>query len=90
MVEINLSSIIVQAKMVSTWTADLNFSYNREEITALPGGKIIGNGWFIGQPLTVIYDVKKIGVWQTEDSVKGNSGRPNQSGSIPWPDNGPG
>jgi hypothetical protein len=31
----------------------------------------IVNGWFVGQPLTVIYDVKKIGIWQTDDSVKG-------------------
>jgi len=70
--EINLSSINVQAKNGLTWTTDLNFSFNREEITALPGGKDnIGNGWFIGQPLTVIYDVKKLGIWQTEDSVKG-------------------
>jgi TonB-dependent starch-binding outer membrane protein SusC len=31
----------------------------------------IANGWFVGQPLTVIYDLRKIGIWQTEDSIKG-------------------
>ncbi len=71
--EINLSSVNVQSRSGVTWTTDLNFSFNREEITALPGGEQfdIGNGWFVGQPLTVIYDVKKIGIWQTEDSAKG-------------------
>jgi TonB-linked SusC/RagA family outer membrane protein len=70
--EINLSSINVQTHSGVTWTTDLSFSFNREKITSLPGGKSdIGNGWFIGQPLTVIYDVKKMGIWQTEDSVKG-------------------
>ena len=29
----------------------------------------IGNGWFVGQPFTVIYDVKKIGIWQTKDAT---------------------
>ncbi len=72
--EINLSSINIQSKSGFIWTTDVSFSFNREEITYLtaPGQTAdIGNGWFVGQPLTVIYDVKKIGIWQTEDSVKG-------------------
>lgn len=72
--EINLSSINVQAKNGLVWTTDFNFFFNREEITFLTneGDKQnIGNGWFVGQPLSVIYDVKKIGIWQTADSVKG-------------------
>jgi hypothetical protein len=31
----------------------------------------INDGWFVGQPLTVIYDVKKLGIWQTADSLDG-------------------
>jgi TonB-linked SusC/RagA family outer membrane protein len=70
--EINLSSINIQSRSGVTWTTDLAFSFNREKITSLPGNvNDIGNGWFIGQPLTVIYDVKKIGIWQTSDSAKG-------------------
>lgn len=72
--EINLTSINIQSRSGVTWSTDLNFSFNREEITFLtaPGQQNdIGNGWFVGQPLTVIYDVKKIGIWQTADSAKG-------------------
>ncbi len=72
--ELNLSSINVQSKSGLTWTTDLNFYFNREKIIFLtsPTDKAnIGNGWFVGQPLTVIYDVKKLGIWQTDDSIKG-------------------
>jgi TonB-linked SusC/RagA family outer membrane protein len=72
--EISLSSINIQTRGGLTWSTDVNFYFNREEIVQLttPNEKSnIGNGWFVGQPLTVIYDVKKIGIWQLEDSVKG-------------------
>lgn len=73
-IEISLSSLNVQAKSGFTWSTDINFFFNREKITQLttPTEKEIkGNGWFVGQPLTVIYDVKKIGIWQLDDSTKG-------------------
>ncbi len=73
-IELTLSSINVQSKSGFTWSTDLVFFYNREKITQLttPTEKEIkGNGWFVGQPLTVIYDVKKIGIWQLADSAKG-------------------
>ena len=53
-----------------TWTTDFNFFFNREEIVELttPNQKEdIGNGWFVGQPISVIYDYEKIGIWQTGD-----------------------
>ncbi|MES2005806.1 MAG: TonB-dependent receptor [Bacteroidota bacterium] len=73
-IEISLSSLNIQAKSGFTWSTDLNFFFNREKITQLttPDEKEIkGNGWFVGQPLTVIYDVKKLGIWQLDDSTKG-------------------
>lgn len=73
-VEINLNSVNIQNSNGFTWSTDLNFYFNREKIVELttPSEKFnIGNGWFVGQPLTVIYDVKKLGIWQTEDSAKG-------------------
>ena len=72
--EITLSSVNIQNKNGLTWNTDVNFFFNREEIVQLttPDEKSnIGNGWFVGQPLTVIYDVKNIGIWQTSDSAKG-------------------
>ncbi len=61
-VELNLSSINVQTKSGFTWSTDLNFYFNREKIVQLTTPAELsnkGNGWFVGQPLTVIYDVQK-------------------------------
>jgi len=50
------------------WNTDFNYFFNREEIVELPGQKDdIGNGWFVGHPITVIYDYQKVGIWQTGD-----------------------
>jgi TonB-linked SusC/RagA family outer membrane protein len=74
-VEINLSTVNIKAVSPGgfTWTTDFNFYVNREKITQLTPGETqdINDGWFVGQPLTVIYDVKKIGIWQTADSLDG-------------------
>ncbi|MEJ7769869.1 MAG: SusC/RagA family TonB-linked outer membrane protein, partial [Chitinophagaceae bacterium] len=70
--EVTLSTINIEnrdAKNGFTWSTDLNFAHNKEEIVDLYGGKRsdIGNLWFIGQPIRVIYDYEKIGIWQTGD-----------------------
>jgi TonB-linked SusC/RagA family outer membrane protein len=74
-VEINLSTVDIRSASPGgfTWTTDFNFYLNREKITQLVPGETqdINDGWFVGQPLTVIYDVKKIGIWQTADSLDG-------------------
>ncbi|CCH00363.1 TonB-dependent receptor plug [Fibrella aestuarina BUZ 2] len=54
------------------WSADVIYFFNREKITQLttPEEKSnIGAGWFVGQPLSVIYDYNKIGIWQTSDQA---------------------
>jgi TonB-dependent starch-binding outer membrane protein SusC len=71
--ELNLSSINIQTKSGFTWSTDLNYYFNREEIVQLttPDQKIdVANGWFVGQPMTVVYDLKKIGIWQTKDAAQ--------------------
>lgn len=55
------------------WTTDLNFSTYKNKILELYGdGKDdIGNRWFIGKPLHVVYDYQKLGIWQEgEDASK--------------------
>lgn len=72
--EAALSTINIRTNSGFTWETDLNFFFNREEITELttPAEKQnIGNGWFVGQPLNVIYDYKKIGIWQQADKESG-------------------
>jgi TonB-linked SusC/RagA family outer membrane protein len=65
--EINISSINIQSTSGFTWTSSFNISFDRNKITSLPNGDLqdIPDGWFVGSPSTVIYDYKKIGIWQT-------------------------
>lgn len=53
------------------WESSLNFSTYRNEILDLYGDKKddVGNRWFIGEPLRVIYGYEKIGIWQTGEEV---------------------
>jgi len=74
--EISLTTVNVKTASGFTWSTDWNFYFNREKIIELqtPTQQFDkGNGWFVGQPLSVIYDYKKIGIWQLEDSIKGTT-----------------
>jgi len=74
--EISVSSLNIRTHSGFTWRTDVNVSVNRNEVVALQNPTLladIGNGWFVGQPLSVIYDVKKIGIWQTADSTQAAS-----------------
>lgn len=63
--EISLNAQLVDKEDFS-WSTNVNIFGNNEKIVDLYGDKEddIGNQWFIGQPLTVWYDYKKLGVWQ--------------------------
>ncbi|MBV9987623.1 MAG: TonB-dependent receptor [Chitinophagaceae bacterium] len=70
--EFTLSSVNMRSKSGLSWTTDFNAFFNRERIDELQGGltQDLGNGWFVGQPITVIYDYKKLGIWQTDEAAK--------------------
>lgn len=70
--EITLSSINLQNVGGFTWATDFNTSFVRERVVALPNGaqSIIGVGEFVGQPLSTIYDLKKIGIWQSSETTQ--------------------
>lgn len=55
------------------WSSTLVFSRNKNKITEVYGnGKDdLGNRWFIGQPLGVIYDYTKVGIWQEDEIASG-------------------
>ena len=68
--ELTLNTVNVKSASGFVWTTDLNYFFNREEIVELvnPGQTSdVGNGWFVGEPITVIYDYNKLGIWQTGD-----------------------
>lgn len=71
--EFTLSSVNVKTKSGFSWNTDFNLFFSREKIVQLtdPAVKIDrDNGWFVGQPITIIYDYKKIGIWQTSEAAQ--------------------
>ncbi len=52
-----------------TWSSNIVFSWNKNEIVDLYGDKQsdTGNRWFIGHPIGVIYDYVKVGIWQKSE-----------------------
>lgn len=56
-----------------TWSSGLVFSWNKNEIKDLYGDKQsdIGNKWFIGEPIGVIYDYVMEGIWQEDEIAAG-------------------
>jgi len=67
-IELNLKSINVQHGNFS-WKTNAVFSLNRNRIKDIFGdGKDdLANRWFIGQPIRVIYDFERLGIWQEEE-----------------------
>lgn len=55
------------------WETALNFSANQNKIVNLYGDRKddIGNRWFIGHPVNVVYDYKLTGVWQEGENNSG-------------------
>lgn len=52
------------------WSSDIVFTKNTEKIVSLYNGAKddVGNKWFIGQPLSAIFDYRKLGIWQTNEA----------------------
>ncbi|WP_460578180.1 SusC/RagA family TonB-linked outer membrane protein [Hymenobacter coalescens] len=75
--EISLTTVNVRTASGFEWSTDWNFTVNREKVLDLGLGNDengnpksdIGNQRFIGQPLYVIYDYKKSGIWQTNEAA---------------------
>ncbi|WPR73835.1 TonB-dependent receptor [Algoriphagus sp. NG3] len=67
--ELSVNSVNIQ-KSNFQWSSTINFSTNKNEIVNLANGPIddINNRWFIGQPISVFYDFRKIGIWQESDA----------------------
>lgn len=68
------------------WSTDVTYFFNREKITQLTTPTELdnkGNGWFVGEPLSVIYDYKMLGIWQTSDAADGSLGKQTSPVQLP-------
>lgn len=70
-VEISISTVNFNRKNTK-WVSSFSFTHNKERIVSLvtEGIDDIGNGWFIGKPISVFYDYEKLGIWQTSEADK--------------------
>ena len=69
-IEVTLNTENISTKDFK-WQSTINFSSNKNRIAELYGdGKDdIGNKWFIGQPIGIIYDYQRAGVWQVGEDA---------------------
>ncbi len=67
--DFSLSSVNVHTQNFM-WQTDFNISYNRNEIVSLYGGfeDDPGSGWFIGEPISVIWYWDWDGIWQMDEA----------------------
>ena len=68
-IEIALNTVNISNRDFS-WKTRYTFSLNRNKIKDLYGDRQddLGNRWFIGKPIHVIYDFKQLGIWQEEEA----------------------
>ncbi len=73
-IELELNTINLQ-KREFTWNTNFMFSLNRDKITKLYGDENdqdIGNSWFVGEPISAIYDYEiDGGIWTEEELYSG-------------------
>ncbi|GHT09497.1 SusC/RagA family TonB-linked outer membrane protein [Bacteroidia bacterium] len=67
--ELSLNGVILDNVNGWTWDIGINLYSNRNQIVSLGAGikSDIGNAWFVGSPINVIYAPKYIGLWQEGD-----------------------
>lgn len=56
-----------------SWSSMLVFAHNKNKIVDVYGDKKddLGNRWFIGHPVGVIYDYTQVGIWQEDEIAAG-------------------
>lgn len=72
-IELELTSINLKGRL--GWETNFVFSLNRDKISKLYGGENdndVGNSWFVGEPISAIYDYEMAGgVWTEAELYSG-------------------
>jgi TonB-linked SusC/RagA family outer membrane protein len=73
-IEVELTTINLKGSV--GWESNFVFSLNRDKISKLYGGendKDVGNSWFVGEPISAIYDYEMAGgLWTEQELYSGN------------------
>ncbi|WP_234734727.1 SusC/RagA family TonB-linked outer membrane protein [Tellurirhabdus bombi] len=69
-IELTLSTVNIERPGGFQWKTDWVFMTNKEQIVELSSGKndLVGNRWFIGQPINVFYDYQFDGIFQNNEA----------------------
>lgn len=88
-IELTLNANILDTPGGFRWDSDLNLASYQEEIVDLAqrdefGNKTddTGNKWFIGHPIRVFYDYRKVGIWQVDEFDEAQSFMQGYPGEI--------
>ncbi len=70
--ELSLNGAVIDNENGWKWDVGVNLYANRNKLVELTSGsqRDEGNQWFVGHPIDVIYDYKKIGLWQADDPYR--------------------
>jgi TonB-linked SusC/RagA family outer membrane protein len=65
------------------WNINATAAWQKDKIESLMNGKedMVGNNWFIGQSIGVIYNYEKIGIWQDTPEDQAEMAKFNANGS---------
>jgi hypothetical protein len=68
--EFSLNGVILENTNGLTWDAGINIYSNHNKLVSLASGQVKDetNWWFVGHPISVVYDYNKIGLWQEGDA----------------------
>jgi hypothetical protein len=68
-IEIEINTVNINSQNL-TWTTNIIFDTNKNEIIELYGEKKddVGNRWFIGKPIRINYDYEFAGIWQPDEA----------------------
>jgi len=82
--EIALNGTVFDNPNGWSWDIGVNFSANKNRITSLASGVLYdpNNFFFVGHPINVVYDFKKIGIWQQNDPYLNNLEQGGSPGMI--------
>lgn len=82
--EASLSGVILDNYNGWTWEMGANIYSNKNKLVALASGTTEDktNWWFVGKPLNIIYDYKKVGIWQTDAEAKLYEGPAGAAGMV--------
>lgn len=69
-IEFTLNTVNITGKDF-LWTTGFNFSYNKNKITELYGGKLdVNKSLFVGHPINEYYLLKSQGIWQESEAAE--------------------